>query len=98
VHRFAATIETWWPAIEVAILTGYSNARSEGYNRLAKHQGRNASAIATSTTSAAPHAGPVLVNTDEHQQHSPSCPPKFDEPAKVALKQGSVRSLTSAGG
>jgi len=42
VHRFAATIEQWWPAIEAAIVTDYSNARSEGYNRLAKHQGRNA--------------------------------------------------------
>lgn len=42
VHRLATTIETWWPAIEAAITTGYSNARSEGYNRLAKHQGRNA--------------------------------------------------------
>src|SRR5215212_319942 len=42
VHRLAATIETWWPAVEAAITTGYSNARSEGYNRLAKHEGRNA--------------------------------------------------------
>ena len=42
VHRLAATIEAWWPAVEAAITTGYSNARSEGYNRLAKHQGRNA--------------------------------------------------------
>ena len=42
VHRLAATIEVWWPAVEAAITTGYSNARSEGYNRLAKHQGRNA--------------------------------------------------------
>ena len=42
VHRFAATIETWWPAIEAAIMTDYSNARSEGYNRLAKHAGRDA--------------------------------------------------------
>ena len=42
VHRFAATIEAWWPAIEAAIITDYSNARSEGYNRLAKHQARNA--------------------------------------------------------
>ena len=42
VHRLAATIETWWPAVEAAITTGHSNARSEGYNRLAKHQGRNA--------------------------------------------------------
>jgi len=42
VHRLAATIEAWWPAVEAAITTDYSNARSEGYNRLAKHQGRNA--------------------------------------------------------
>ena len=42
VHRLAATIETWWPAIEAGLRTGYSNARSEGYNRLAKHEGRNA--------------------------------------------------------
>ncbi|XVX18970.1 ISL3 family transposase [Actinomycetota bacterium] len=42
VHRLAATIDTWWPAIEAGLLTGHSNARSEGYNRLAKHQGRNA--------------------------------------------------------
>ena len=42
VHRLAATIQTWWPAVEAAITTGHSNARSEGYNRLAKHQGRNA--------------------------------------------------------
>ena len=41
-HRLAATIEAWWPAIEAGIRTGYTNARSEGYNRLAKHQGRNA--------------------------------------------------------
>ncbi len=41
-QRLASTVEQWWPAIEAAITTGYSNARSEGYNRLAKHQGRNA--------------------------------------------------------
>ena len=42
IHRLATTVETWWPAIEAAILTGHSNAPSEGYNRLAKHEGRNA--------------------------------------------------------
>jgi transposase len=41
-QRLAATVEAWWPAIEAGITTGYSNARSEGYNRLAKHQGRDA--------------------------------------------------------
>jgi len=28
VHRLATTIETWWPAIEASVTTGYSNARS----------------------------------------------------------------------
>ncbi len=42
VHRLATTIETWWPAIEAVLVTGYSDARAEGYNRSAKHQGRNA--------------------------------------------------------
>jgi transposase len=42
VHRLASTVEAWWPAILAAIVTNYSNARSEGYNRLAKHEGRNA--------------------------------------------------------
>jgi len=41
-QRLAATVETWWPAIENGLVTGYSNARSEGYNRLAKHVGRDA--------------------------------------------------------
>lgn len=41
-HRLAETVEAWWPAIEAGIVTGYSNARSEGYNRLAKHVGRDA--------------------------------------------------------
>ena len=42
VHRLAATIDRWWPAVLAGIETGYSNSRSEGYNRLAKHEGRNA--------------------------------------------------------
>ncbi|MGZ4553742.1 MAG: ISL3 family transposase [Mycobacteriaceae bacterium] len=41
-HRLAATAEAWSPTIEEGLLTGYSNSRSEGHNRPAKHQGRNA--------------------------------------------------------
>jgi transposase len=29
----AETIETWWPAIEVFLTTGLTNARTEGANR-----------------------------------------------------------------
>jgi transposase len=32
----AETIETWWPAIEVFLTTGITNARTEGTNRLIK--------------------------------------------------------------
>jgi len=42
VHRLAATVDRWWPAILAGLQTGYSHSRSEGYNRLAKHEGRNA--------------------------------------------------------
>ena len=42
VHRLAATVDRWWPAVLAGLETGYSNSRSEGYNRLAKHEGRNA--------------------------------------------------------
>ena len=38
------------------------------------------SASATPPTSADAYAGPVLVNTDEHQPKSARCPVKFDEP------------------
>lgn len=31
IHRLAATIETWWPAIEAAITTGYTNAGYAGH-------------------------------------------------------------------
>jgi transposase len=41
-HRLAATIEAWWPQIEAFILTGITNAASEGINRLIKLEARNA--------------------------------------------------------
>jgi transposase len=38
----AETIETWWPAIEVFLTTGLTNARTEGMNRLIKQVKRAA--------------------------------------------------------
>ncbi len=34
--RLAATVETWWPAIEAYLLLRVTNARTEGYNRKIK--------------------------------------------------------------
>jgi hypothetical protein len=38
----AETIETWWPAIEVFLMTGLTNARTEGTNRQIKQVKRAA--------------------------------------------------------
>ncbi|NNG36044.1 transposase, partial [Nakamurella aerolata] len=35
-----ATIDTWWPAIQIALTEGVSNARTEGYNRIIKQTKR----------------------------------------------------------
>jgi transposase len=40
IHDLAKTIETWQQPMILAITTGLSNARSEGYNRIVKHVGR----------------------------------------------------------
>jgi transposase len=34
--RLAITIETWWPAIQVALTEQVTNARAEGFNRIIK--------------------------------------------------------------
>ena len=34
--RLAETIQTWWPAIPVALTEDASNARTEGFNRIIK--------------------------------------------------------------
>jgi transposase len=38
--RLAQTVQTWWPAILVALTQGVSNARTEGFNRIIKQTKR----------------------------------------------------------
>lgn len=38
--RLAKTIETWWPAILVALTEDVTNARTEGFNRVIKQTKR----------------------------------------------------------
>lgn len=38
--RLAATVETWWPTIETALVEGITNARTEGFNRIIKQTKR----------------------------------------------------------
>jgi transposase len=41
-HTLAATVETWWPAIEAFLHSGITNARTEGVNRLVRQVKRSA--------------------------------------------------------
>jgi transposase len=41
-HRLATTIETWWPQIHAFLITGITNAGSEGTNRVIKTIARDA--------------------------------------------------------
>ncbi len=38
--RLAQTIQTWWPAILIALTEGVTNARTEGFNRIIKQTKR----------------------------------------------------------
>ena len=38
--RLAKTVETWWPAILIALTHNVSNARTEGFNRIIKQTKR----------------------------------------------------------
>jgi transposase len=41
-QRLASTVDTWWPHILAAILTGISNGAGEAINRVAKTISRHA--------------------------------------------------------
>jgi len=41
-ERLASTASTWWPCIGAFLLTGLTNAASEGHNRIVKLDARNA--------------------------------------------------------
>ena len=45
--RLAKTIQTWWPAILVALTEDASNARTEGFNRIINKPKGSAAATAT---------------------------------------------------
>ncbi|WP_242603479.1 transposase [Mycolicibacterium thermoresistibile] len=48
----ASTVDTWWPEINAFLVTGITNARTEGYNRLVKQVKRAACGFRNPTNSA----------------------------------------------
>ena len=41
-HRLASTVDNWWPETLQFLVTGLTNARTEGTNRVIKDVGRRA--------------------------------------------------------
>jgi transposase len=87
----AETIETWWPAIEVFLTTGLTNARTEGTNRLIKQVKRAACADSeTGTTTAAEYGCTAPGKHANCQRGPPQCPPKIEEPLNAGPVRGAV--------
>ncbi len=82
--RLATTIETWWPAIHVALTMEVTNARTEGFNRIIKNTKRvSPAASATSrTTSAGYSQASRSPEHDETQHDHGPAPRKVGEPLK----------------
>lgn len=76
----AETIETWWPAIEVFLTTGLTNARTEGTNRLIKQVKRAACGFRTETTTGAGCGCTAPGAPADCQRGTRRCPPKIEEP------------------
>lgn len=65
-----------------SVTNGYSNSRSEGLKRLAKHVGRDAVGFRTPSTKDAGYGGPAPAKTGGCQPGTSCCPVKFEEPVK----------------
>jgi transposase len=76
----AETIQTWWPAIEVFLTTGLTNARAEGTNRLIKQVNAPPADSETGTTTAAEYDCTAPGKHADCQREIRRCPPKIEEP------------------
>ncbi len=83
--RLACTIETWWPAIAVALTEQVTNARTEGFNRIIKQVKRVGCGFATWTT-INDASWPTSQSPDrEDKQHDQATPLKCGEPVTLHL-------------
>jgi Transposase len=83
----AETIETWWPAIEVFLMTGLTNARTEGTNRLIKRSNAPPAASGTERTTDAEYGCTAPGTPADCQRGNRWCPPKIEEPFWLIMCQ-----------
>jgi hypothetical protein len=91
--RLATTIETWWPAIHVALTEQVTNARTEGFNRIIKQVKRIGCGFRT-MDNYHDASWPTSQSSDrEDKRHDQAAPLKCREP-KNRHRQGSSREVT----
>jgi len=80
VTTLAETIATWWPAVEVFLTTGITNARTEGTNRLIKQIKRAACGFRNRENYRRRVRLHYTRHTRDCQRETPRCPLKVEEP------------------
>jgi hypothetical protein len=83
----AETIETWWPAIEVFLTTGLTNARTEGTNRLIKQVKRAACGFRNRENTGAAYGCTAPGEPADCQRGNRRRPPKIEEPVRARSVQ-----------
>jgi len=83
--RLLATLEAWWPAIEVLIVTGVTNARTEATNTTIKNIKRTGRGFPTHRTTApvSSLSAPPGVRREHSDQHTST--PNREEPKIQAV-------------
>ena len=81
--RLALTIETWWPAIVVALTEQVTNARTEGFNRVIKQVKRLACGL-RNMDNYRRHIIATSQSPDrDYRRHDEAAPLKYQQPERV---------------
>jgi hypothetical protein len=78
-RRLAWTVNAWQPSIIEGLITGISNGRTEGYNRIVKHSEGSRSGSGTPRTRNAGYASPAPAHRAGRQPEL-SVPVKSEDP------------------
>ncbi len=78
-RRLAWTVHAWQPSIIEGLVTGISNGRTEGYNKIVKHVGRTAFGSRNTEITNAAYDSPAPAHP-AGRQPEPSSPANSEEP------------------
>jgi len=77
----ASTVDSWWPEINTFLITGITNARTEGYNRLVKQVNASAAGFETVSIRLGGYDSTTPANSGPQPRFHADCPVKVEEPS-----------------